>query len=206
MHKRLEQPCCSIQLPQKVDFFRHVYSPLGFSARIFPLTVPLPSEETVTQRQPNPREKVMSRFFVITAMVAIVAIVSWGCAGSETTTPDINATTQTDGDAGHGHEDGDHDTTTIYVAATICGECGVDKVDASHYCAVDAEKCESCGLTKGSTLCCVELDESVKGQDLCGKCGNVAESDSCCDENAEKCASCGLAKGSALCCKLKTEE
>ncbi len=147
----------------------------------------------------------MSRFFVFTAMVAIVAIVSWGCAGSEATTPDINATTQTDGDAGHNHEDGDHDTTTIHVAATICGDCGVEKGDASC-CAVDAAKCASCGLIKGSTLCCVELDESVKGQDLCGKCGNVAGSESCCDESAKKCANCGLAKGSTLCCKLKTEE
>ncbi len=35
---------------------------------------------------------------------------------------------------------------------------------------------------------------------LCGLCGYVKESESCCQEGAEKCANCGLHKGSILCC------
>ena len=144
----------------------------------------------------------MSRFFSLATVVAIVAIVSWGCAKQDAAT---TATTQSDEHVDHDHGDHDHphDTTTINVAATLCGKCGTEK-GSDDCCAADAEKCASCGLTKGSILCCVELDPSVAGQDLCGKCGQVDGSDSCCDENAEKCESCGLAKGSPLCCKLKT--
>jgi hypothetical protein len=40
---------------------------------------------------------------------------------------------------------------------------------------------------------------------LCGKCGDVAGTDSCCQKDAEKCAHCSLTKGSALCCKLAAE-
>ena len=139
----------------------------------------------------------MSRFFSLATAVAIVAIVSCGCAKQGAAT---KATTQSDEHVDHDYP---HDTTTINVAATLCGKCGTEK-GSDACCAADAEKCTSCGLTKGSILCCVELDPSVAGQDLCGKCGQVDGSDSCCDENAEKCESCGLAKGAPLCCKLKT--
>ena len=125
----------------------------------------------------------MSRFFSLAAVIAIVAIVSWGCAKQDNPT---TAATQSDehGDHEHGADDHPHDTTTIHVAATLCGKCGTEK-GSGACCAADAEKCASCGLTKGSILCCVELDPSVAGQDLCGKCGQVDGSDGCCDENAE---------------------
>jgi hypothetical protein len=61
--------------------------------------------------------------------------------------------------------------------------------------------CASCGLAKGSPLCC-KLAESFAGKDLCAKCGEVAATENCCQEGAEKCAVCGLNKGAPLCCRL----
>ncbi len=43
---------------------------------------------------------------------------------------------------------------------------------------------------------------AVAEQALCGKCGQVKGSDSCCKADAEKCGACGLVKGSPGCCKM----
>jgi len=73
----------------------------------------------------------MSRFLSLTALVAIVAVISWGCAGQDTTAP-ANSTTQTENDA-------DHDTTTIAVSATLCGHCGEAK--GSENCCIPTSRC-----------------------------------------------------------------
>ena len=94
-------------------------------------------------------------------------------------------------------------TETKEVAA-LCGDCGHEK-GTDDCCADDCEKCESCDLHKGSTLCCKELGDAA-GKDLCTSCGHETDSDKCCAEGAEKCESCDLHKGSALCCKLENAE
>ena len=130
----------------------------------------------------------MLRFFTLTVMVAILAMISWGCAGQDAANPVADAQT-----------DGQIDTTTLAVS-TYCGKCGQTASDTC--CAEVTETCEHCQLAKGSALCCVELDETAAGQNLCAKCGHVAGSDSCCAEGAETCEHCQLAKGSPLCCQL----
>ncbi|MBC8310849.1 MAG: hypothetical protein H8E72_00945 [Candidatus Marinimicrobia bacterium] len=40
-----------------------------------------------------------------------------------------------------------------------------------------------------------------EGNFLCGKCGEIKNSDKCCDPNAQKCG-CGLIHGSPGCCKI----
>lgn len=42
-----------------------------------------------------------------------------------------------------------------------------------------------------------------KSATLCGHCGQIKGSDSCCAEGAATCAKCELQKGSAGCCKMK---
>ena len=117
-------------------------------------------------------------------------------------------------DDDHEHGDGDHEhgdaasSETVEVSLVFCGSCG-DSFDrtSTHRCAEDQAKCETCGLHKGSALCC-KLEGDFTGQLLCGNCGQVAGTDACCKEGAEVCAKCNLHKGAALCCKLaaKAEE
>jgi len=40
----------------------------------------------------------------------------------------------------------------------------------------------------------------VSAEKYCLSCGQVAGTDSCCDESATKCEKCGFAEGSPLCC------
>lgn len=165
----------------------------------------------------------MNYFLRCAILMALVSLVAWGCARS--TPDDIASAGPTveqhdldhgdhdhaghDHDEGPGHEhEGNDDDLEHAVAAgeetvavaLFCGTCGNAKGGESC-CVEGAEKCEKCGMTVGSTLCC-KLDDSFAGKDLCGKCGQVAGTEQCCAEGAEVCASCSLHKGSPLCCKL----
>jgi len=127
----------------------------------------------------------MSKAKWFPVVVAVVALVSWGCSPTaEGTAPSVTVEATSDADAN---------------AVTLCGQCGqIKKSDAC--CVEGAETCEKCSLAKGSPGCC----KIAKGTDtpLCTKCGQVKGSDACCAEGAETCAKCGLAKGSPGCCKI----
>ena len=75
----------------------------------------------------------MLRFFSLTVAVAMVAVISWGCADSAgPAAPSANSTSQVDADhADHDHADHDHADhaagKTINVSATFCGACGEEK-------------------------------------------------------------------------------
>ena len=90
---------------------------------------------------------------------------------------------------------------SIAVAA-YCGTCGFEE-GGDSCCVEDAEKC-SCGMSKGSPLCC-KVKGDFANKSLCGLCGHVTGTEECCVEDAEKC-SCGMTKGSPLCCNLSEKE
>ncbi len=55
---------------------------------------------------------------------------------------------------------------------------------------------------------CGTADQTSQVEDasalmLCGGCGQLKGSDSCCDAGAESCPGCDLAKGSPGCCKIE---
>ena len=54
-------------------------------------------------------------------------------------------------------------------------------------------------MIAGSPLCC-KLEGDFVGKELCGKCGEVAGTENCCNADAEKCAKCNINVGSPLCC------
>ncbi len=132
----------------------------------------------------------MKKWLSLFALVAVACVVTWGCQKPEESTTD-----ESNGPVGEGVEQ---------VALAYCGLCGGEK-GPNHACDQDAAKCDSCGLVKGSALCCVALSDDAKGKDLCGKCGQIAGSDACCQPDVEVCSKCQLVKGSPLCCKLKKE-
>ena len=119
----------------------------------------------------------------------LALVVTLGCDNPETTTPTALST--------------DSATTPAQSKVILCGMCG-EETGSDSCCADGAEKCDSCGLHKGTALCC-KVPEDMKGKDMCMSCGNAAGSEQCCAEGAEECGKCGLHKGSALCCKIEAE-
>ena len=100
-----------------------------------------------------------------------------------------------------GHDHGDAATETTLVSLMYCGDCGHSFAKGSeHTCDADHEKCEKCGLHKGSDLCCKIESGAFVGMTLCGACGEIAGSEACCKEGAEVCEKCSRHKGSPLCC------
>ena len=67
---------------------------------------------------------------------------------------------------------------------------------------VDENKCQGCGLAKGSPACCKNIDFSSGPVALCTNCGEVKGSAKCCAAAVETCSVCGLNKGSPGCCKI----
>jgi len=47
------------------------------------------------------------------------------------------------------------------------------------------------------------MSAAYQSATLCGKCGQVKGSESCCAEGAETCEACKLAKGAPGCCKIE---
>jgi hypothetical protein len=50
--------------------------------------------------------------------------------------------------------------------------------------------------------CEKDSDTTVKDKLLCGGCGQIKGTDTCCKPDAVKCEKCGLDKGSPGCCKI----
>ena len=67
------------------------------------------------------------------------------------------------------------------------------------------EKCEKCGMQKGTALCCTGVKPAEKGT-YCKMCGFEKGSEQCCADGNVKCDKCGLAQGSPICCKIKSED
>ncbi len=133
------------------------------------------------------------------ALVALVAICTWGCSGADSggdkdakTSP--GSTTQVAGKPAG---------TQGMTNAVYCIKCGQVK-GSEDCCKEDAEKC-SCGMAKGSPLCCVDLPADMKDGDFC-HCGWPVGHDNCCKEGAEVCTGCEMHKGSPLCCKIKKDD
>ncbi len=61
------------------------------------------------------------------------------------------------------------------------------------------------GCGQGEDQSAVEK-ESQATPALCGNCGQLKGSDSCCQDGAETCSGCQLAKGSPGCCKITKGE
>ncbi len=131
-------------------------------------------------------EKLVRPVCLISALMLVAAL---GCDNPETTTPTALATESA--------------ATTVPAKVILCGMCG-EETGSETCCADGAEKCDSCGLHKGTALCC-KVPEELKGKDMCMSCGNAAGSEQCCAAGAEECDKCGLHNGSALCCKLDAE-
>ena len=89
-------------------------------------------------------------------------------------------------------------TSTSVSVPYFCGKCG-QSADKDHVCKADGEVC-SCGLHKGSDMCCNVPDE-LKGKDICS-CGYVKGSENCCKDGAARCDKCHMIKGSTMCCKI----
>ena len=143
-------------------------------------------------------------------LVALFAIVSWGCnGGSGGGDSNTTSTSSSTGDHDHDHDhehDHDHahdsDTTSINTSTILCGSCGESK--GTESCCADGKKCGNCGLSEGSSLCCIKLPESSVGKDICGDCGHIAANVHKCDSDCDKCTKCGLHAGAPACCKLNS--
>ncbi|MEM9644312.1 MAG: hypothetical protein AAF989_04905 [Planctomycetota bacterium] len=96
--------------------------------------------------------------------------------------------------------DAEANVSNVSLPGDICGKCG--DVDGADTCC-KGETC-SCGMQKGSTLCCtgVEPTDAVYCQD----CGFGKGTEMCCSEDNDACGKCGLAEGSDLCCKVSASE
>ncbi len=163
----------------------------------------------------------MKRWMPLFTAIAIVSLVSWGCARTESG----SSANTSHGDHGHGagehshdegvphdhdgdgkpdhssHDHGDEAVETVAVAL-YCGDCGHGFAKgADHKCDADHEVCAKCGLHAGAELCC-KVGSDFAGSNLCASCGQVAGTDACCKADAAVCEKCGLHAGAPLCCKL----
>ena len=86
---------------------------------------------------------------------------------------------------------------------TLCGRCG--EIKDSEKCCKEgvAAECPTCGLHKGSILCCSTAIYGRRDVVLCRKCGEVAFGRKCCQPGPVLCPKCGLHKGSPGCCKIE---
>lgn len=95
----------------------------------------------------------------------------------------------------------DHDGKRIFFCCPGCDE--TFQKDPAKY----IKEMEDAGITLAKTPGSALGDQvrsvvlTASPTLLCGKCGQVKGSDSCCKPDAKKCDSCNLAKGSPACCK-----
>ncbi|MEO1618670.1 MAG: hypothetical protein AAFV88_22665 [Planctomycetota bacterium] len=108
-----------------------------------------------------------------------------GC-GSDEATPETPETPET--------------ATPVSLTGDVCGKCG--DIAGTETCC-KGETC-SCGMQKGSALCC----SGVESSDVvyCKDCGFGKGTDECCSDDNTACTKCGLAAGSDLCCKVATDD
>ena len=161
----------------------------------------------------------MKNWMNVFTALAIVSIVSWGCARTETGPVVITTSGDEDhGDGdGHDHDGDDHDDAghdhdghdhgeTVAVALFYCGDCGQGVAeDADHKCDPDGQACSKCVFQKGSALCC-KIEGDFAGKALCASCGQIKGSDVCCAKDATVGEKCNLHAGSPLCCKHVGED
>ncbi len=178
----------------------------------------------------------MKNWMNVFTALAIISIVSWGCARTEKGAVVINSPGDEDesghdhgdgdheghdhgdgdheghgdGDhAGHDHGDGDsdgHDHDDTVLIALYCGDCGTGVAKGAEH------KCDPNGEACSKcafhkgSALCCKIEGDFAGKSLCASCGQIKGSDVCCDKDAAVCTDCGYHKGSPLCCKIGPKE
>ncbi len=135
----------------------------------------------------------MKKFLAQFLLLGAAAILTCGCGGGAAD----NSGNTISGDA-------PKLVQAAYAGKKICLACGEAFAKGEeHTCRTDGERCSHCDRIKGSPLCCVDIKvDNPEGKALCGSCGEIAGTDSCCKEGAEKCEKCGLHEGAPGCCNL----
>jgi len=89
-----------------------------------------------------------------------------------------------------------------FSCATIDKDCSAGECPASAAatCPASAESCCADDKCEGD---CETVDALAMAVTLCGGCGQVKGSPTCCLDGAEKCSGCDLDKGAPGCCKME---
>jgi hypothetical protein len=128
--------------------------------------------------------------------MSLVCCLFAGCS-NEKKTPDNPATPSTAASRSNTKV-----STTMGLEKDLCAKCGCC-AGCEECC--KGEKCEECGMQKGSELCCTGVATKAEGT-YCKECGYLKGTDKCCADGNVKCEKCGLAAGSDLCCKVNPED